>query len=152
MKYRKLRIAWSVAWAVACLLLIALWVRSQNRVDQITWHYNNSDAFQVSAASGSVVFLTFVDVPLTIPRPGYQIRTQWFESMRLINGKTHWWFELKPVGTSRYVRIPDWFLVLIFCGLGATPWLPWRFSLRTLLIATTAAAIGLGLVVYVLKK
>jgi hypothetical protein len=25
MKYRKLRIAWSVAWGVACLLLIGLW-------------------------------------------------------------------------------------------------------------------------------
>ena len=28
MRFRKLRIAWSVGWGVACLLLIALWVRS----------------------------------------------------------------------------------------------------------------------------
>jgi hypothetical protein len=28
MKYRKLRIAWSVGWGVLCLLLVALWVRS----------------------------------------------------------------------------------------------------------------------------
>src|SRR4051812_46809034 len=28
MKYRKLRIAWSVGWGVACVLLIVLWVRS----------------------------------------------------------------------------------------------------------------------------
>jgi hypothetical protein len=28
MKYRKLRIAWSVAWGIVAVLLIALWVRS----------------------------------------------------------------------------------------------------------------------------
>src|SRR5689334_2253638 len=31
MKFRKLRIAWSVACGVACVLLIALWVRSYCR-------------------------------------------------------------------------------------------------------------------------
>ena len=33
MKYRKLRIAWSVGCAIACVLLIALWVRSYWRAD-----------------------------------------------------------------------------------------------------------------------
>jgi hypothetical protein len=33
MKYRKLRIAWSVGWGLACVLLIVLWVRSYWRVD-----------------------------------------------------------------------------------------------------------------------
>ena len=33
MKYRKLRIAWSVACAVVCLLLLAFWVRSYSWVD-----------------------------------------------------------------------------------------------------------------------
>jgi hypothetical protein len=28
MKYRKLRIAWSIGWGVLCLLLVVLWVRS----------------------------------------------------------------------------------------------------------------------------
>ena len=28
MKHRKLRIAWSVAWGIAAVMLIALWVRS----------------------------------------------------------------------------------------------------------------------------
>ena len=28
MKFRKLRIAWSVTWGIAAVLLIALWVRS----------------------------------------------------------------------------------------------------------------------------
>ena len=28
MRFRKLRIAWSVTWGIACVLLIVLWVRS----------------------------------------------------------------------------------------------------------------------------
>jgi len=44
MTFRKLRIAWSVACAIACVLLIVLWVRSLNRMDALTWHYDNAEA------------------------------------------------------------------------------------------------------------
>ena len=37
MRFRKLRIAWSVVWGIACVLLIVLWVRSYWQVD-ILWH------------------------------------------------------------------------------------------------------------------
>ena len=35
MKYRKLRIAWSVFWGVACVLLVVLWARSDWYLDQM---------------------------------------------------------------------------------------------------------------------
>ena len=35
MKYRKLRIAWSVVWGIAAVLLIVLWVRSYWLADSI---------------------------------------------------------------------------------------------------------------------
>ena len=38
MRFRKLRIAWSVVWGLAAVLLIVLWVRSYWWVDQITRH------------------------------------------------------------------------------------------------------------------
>jgi hypothetical protein len=47
--------------------------------------------------------------------------------------------------------VPYWFLVVIagisaaLCGI---PWVKWHFSLRTLLIATTLVAVGLGVIVY----
>jgi hypothetical protein len=44
--------------------------------------------------------------------------------------------------------VPHWFLVLATIGLSALPWLRLRFSLRTLLIATTLVAVVLGLVVW----
>jgi hypothetical protein len=43
--------------------------------------------------------------------------------------------------------MPYWFLVAITAMPGVLFWLPWsrRFSLRTLLIATTLVAIALGI-------
>lgn len=45
---------------------------------------------------------------------------------------------------------PHWFLILLALSSAAIPWsgLKWRFGLRTVLIAMTLAAVGLGLVVY----
>jgi hypothetical protein len=37
MRFRKLRMAWSVAWGLACVLLIALWVRSYWYADVIRY-------------------------------------------------------------------------------------------------------------------
>src|SRR3954451_3787256 len=35
LRFRKLRIAWSVFWGLACVLLILFWVRSYWRIDNI---------------------------------------------------------------------------------------------------------------------
>jgi uncharacterized SAM-binding protein YcdF (DUF218 family) len=35
MRYRKLRIAWSVVCGIACVLLVVLWVRSQSLYDAV---------------------------------------------------------------------------------------------------------------------
>jgi hypothetical protein len=45
---------------------------------------------------------------------------------------------------------PDWFAVLLLAIptiIPFSPWFRWRFSLRTLLIAITLVALGLGLIV-----
>jgi hypothetical protein len=54
---------------------------------------------------------------------------------------------LIPVGVGK--SIPDWPLVVAASVVAAVPWIQWRsrFSLRTLLIATTLVAVGLGAIV-----
>jgi hypothetical protein len=41
---------------------------------------------------------------------------------------------------------PHWFPLVIALSFVGVPWIRWRFSLRTLLIATTLVAVGLGLI------
>jgi hypothetical protein len=50
------------------------------------------------------------------------------------------------------VAVPHWFLLLVAATIAAVPWTKWRFSLRTLLIATAVVAVGLGLFVMMLRR
>jgi hypothetical protein len=54
-----------------------------------------------------------------------------------------------------FVTIPHWLAALVTAGLSvllADPRFKWRFSLRTLLIAVTLVATGMGLFVYFAKQ
>jgi hypothetical protein len=43
--------------------------------------------------------------------------------------------------------IPSWFLAAMFAALGIAPWVRYRFSLRTLLIAITVIGLLLGTII-----
>ena len=61
------------------------------------------------------------------------------------------WQIKAPYPPTYRVNSPHWFLVMDAALLALLPWvrhLRWRFSLRTLLIATTLVAVVLGLIVY----
>ncbi len=51
----------------------------------------------------------------------------------------------------RALAMSVWVAVLLSIAFALVPWLPWRFSLRTLLIGMTLAAIGLGWIVYAIR-
>ena len=49
------------------------------------------------------------------------------------------------------LAFPQWCPVLASMILAVIPWLRWRFSLRTLLIATTLVAVVLGIIVWAVR-
>jgi hypothetical protein len=55
-----------------------------------------------------------------------------------------------PWGREYSITIRHWTLAFAFVLFVITPWIRWskRFSLRTLLIATTLIAVALGLIAY----
>jgi hypothetical protein len=55
----------------------------------------------------------------------------------------YWNWALGPI-----IQVPQWFLLCIIAPLASVSWLPWRFSLRTLLIAMTLIAVVLGAVMW----
>jgi hypothetical protein len=52
MRLRKLRIAWSVGWGLACVLLIVLWVRSYSWEDALVYSNAKQHTFSCDSARG----------------------------------------------------------------------------------------------------
>ena len=148
---RILRITWTAGCVVVAVALVALWVRSYSHYQAITL------PGYIELASDDGNFAIYV----------------YFPAVREAEEESRWKFvgELEPStfnsivpedatpGLHRddhgsyWLVVPHGFPVLILLILAAVPWLPWnrwsnRFSLRTLLIATTLLSILLGTVVW----
>ena len=120
MKFRKLRIAFSAACLIACVLLIVLWVRSYRH----PWHYQAR--FDGGWANGTSKDGAFG-----------------WETFRIVSA-SH--LMLNKTGHS----LPCWLPTTLAAAVAVAPWiryLDWQFSLRTLLIATTLVAAALGVIV-----
>jgi hypothetical protein len=165
---RYLRITWTVFWAIACALLIVLWIRSYwwqdslhvNYAGRDTPNYSGTKSININSAQGRIAVsnlpmrwapriatnhskISHTFVPFDYKDEfGNVPSATWFRVMR--------WS--KPSHTS--VEFPNWFTALCCSTLAMAPWLPWsrRFSLRTLLIATTLVAMVLGLIVWLTHK
>jgi hypothetical protein len=157
---RLLRVAFSVLCGIGCLLLVALWMRSDSWWDAVYGRYQLRRAFGANSLSGRV---QLYESPQSVPEPSHVV----VQSIRLTPAE-----QLAPITidlsqrTSRWaafgfyfghfphiteVIVPHWFLVTFTGALGAIPWIEWRFSLWTLFVATTLAALGLGVMVWVLS-
>ncbi len=136
MKYRKLRIAWSVAWSLAAVLLCVLWVRSRDHFDDIG---------SAMSAQGNLYLAPKVNL-FPIDEKGATVETYQHFDGKLTTTQVRN-VKLIPLAGTGPV-IPYWSLVLVTPLLAVAPWIRWRFSLRTLLIATTLIAVVLGIVVW----
>jgi len=141
---RLLRITWTVCCGIACVLLCVLWVRSYSRCDGIYKQLATGTYLTVASTNGVVFIreearrLGFGDIP-----------KNWeFRSQQAVIGNPNFQWVHDPGFTL--IQFPDLALLLMAVAATVIPWirsLHWRFSLRTLLIATTLVAVLLGTVV-----
>jgi hypothetical protein len=144
MKFRKLRIAWSVACGLLCLFLIAAWVRSYWWVDRINLPVNGIAVISIWSMPGEWVF--GLSRPPAV-KPAYWATISEDEWRRLPRVD-------RPIFVFRnaWIKAPYWFAVGISAAAAVAPWFRWRYSLRTLLVAMTLVALGVCLAVYLLGK
>jgi hypothetical protein len=145
MKHRKLRIAFSAACGLAALLLIALWMRSYWRIDQVQRITPNS-ALRVYLFNGRLA----VDWGFRTPDQGWKWTLSALPETAPMAGPNSF---LGFAFDHSFFSVPLWFIALLATAFAACPWLPWsrNFSLRTLLIAMTVAALALGLAIWSAK-
>jgi hypothetical protein len=144
MKLRKLRLAWSVACGIACVLLIVLWVRSYWWMEQLSGPLSRTRILVVGSIEGGLL----VQVPFHDWGYIWKVRSNSLKS----GGRSSFRFGSEFRRIPEGFCLPHWSLVVLYATLAAVPWLRWRFSLRTLLIATTAIAVVLGLIVWAASK
>jgi hypothetical protein len=141
-----LRIAVTGFCLTACMLLIALWASSYATRDSVFWPWIDH-AVQVTSLKGHVVVGVVGKEPAARWEP-FKIEHSAIEGRfktLFDNDVLGFYFERKP-GELRF-DVPHWFLVLLGMMTAAAAWRheKWRFSLRTLLIATTLLAVALGI-------
>jgi hypothetical protein len=152
MRFRKLRIVFSALCGIACVLLIVLWVRSYWYWDQVYCQYSGLryGVGIMSIRGGTYITLRDYD---SSPSSRRGVRLDNGVAIRNSHGNhvSNWWLYLFDYDKA---YVPYWIVNLLIGALAAAPWIRWsrRFSLRTLLIATTLVAVVLGLAVYAARK
>jgi hypothetical protein len=142
LRLKKLQIAWSVFCGVACVLLIVLWVRSYWRLELIAKSTSGIFLTRIVSNSGSVYFFK-QDMGVSKFDRGWS----YGRSLKVQPNEGRFGFGREHEGFF----VPHWLLILISATFAVLPWirqLQYRFSLRTLLMATTLVAVVLGLAVW----
>jgi hypothetical protein len=140
------RIAVTALSLTACVLLIALWVRSYWWSDNFMLRLPNSRVFIIHSMRAQTAWYFSA---------GHRFSGNWTTESNTVARETDgitltpWHRELLRFQLHRRpISFPVWVLVALFGGLATLPWLSQRFSLRTLLIATTLVAVALAAIVY----
>jgi hypothetical protein len=152
-----LRISVTALSLTACVLLIVLWVISLNHIYK-AYARIHDQYLEVSALRGrfGLQFVTEKHNWTLENRRGLiskAVDSTYVHSFPVdVTARFGFSFQhFYPPGpyTLRVWRgtVPCWFLAGVCGGFACLSWRPWRFSLRTLLIATTLIAAALGLIV-----
>jgi hypothetical protein len=144
-----LRIAWTALCAIIAVLLVLLWVRSYWWVDSLNLGLSGA-AIGFQSNNGELCLSLHSD-PGYLPETGLNS----VSAEDFVRGPAVTFFGFGVANWDKLGKdflFPHWFLILTLASLGILPWLPLkRFSLRTLLIATTLIAALLGLAVWSLR-
>jgi hypothetical protein len=152
--FQYLRIAFSIGCGSGCVLLAVLWVRSYSCLESHVFRISQNRRVAVVSFVGEAGIATQIaDANLVIPDSigngsAYMLpmppEKRWPPPHRPVFLRNRELYSWK-------VGVPYWFLITI-CATLAVISLPWRFSLRALLIAMTLVAVVLGLAVWAARS
>jgi hypothetical protein len=149
---RGLRIAWSVWWGILCVLFVVLWVRTYCRIDLFWGPVTTRGQIVVVSMRGRVFAgENYGGRSTQWSTQSGNLYAKWRSaSTTIFPARDALGFALVADPNSLGMVVPYWFAVLVAAIFAKIPWAHWskRFSVRTLLIATTLIAVVLGLVVW----
>ncbi len=144
MRFRKLRIAWSVVCLVSLVLFVVSWIVMYNDFLMVQMPVSRESVLSAESFRGRTAFVIWYK---TWPQ-----EVLWEPESPRDRGLLG--FDILTLSSSQKAAvIPNWFVAVCICFAAACPWFPFSksFSIRTLLIATTLVAVVLGLIVYAVR-
>jgi hypothetical protein len=163
-----LRIVVSASSLTVCVLLIALWVRSYYVPHKfIRLNKSQSVAVGILSDRGGIVVGRFdlgadtqlmlvkqqlMELQFVLSQPGRVPRGRHRDDVTRQAATVQQsitQYQGKMVTQMMFQRqaVPYWLLLLLAAAITATPWIKWRFSLRTLLIVMALVAVALAVIV-----
>jgi hypothetical protein len=145
---RYIRIAVTALSLTACVLLVALWVRSYCWCDSMVVQLSRTNGLGVSSIEGRILlkYSAHWDTQITTWKV---FSVSMSEELR--DFVLHSWPSFGITWDSGSVEgaVRHWCLTVLTAAIAAASWTcgNWRFSLSTLLIAMTLVAVGLGIIV-----
>ena len=146
MRFRKLRIAFSATCLIACVLLVALWVRSYWYCDDMFGRLYSRSVVALQSSTGRIGF-SYMGPTNDLVYEGWSIRNSRTNLGKSARSLVSW---SSNFGDTTLV-IPHCLAIAVVCVLAIFPWIRWRFTLRTLLIATTLVAVVLGMIAWAVR-
>jgi len=152
MKFRALRIAWSVLIGLMAIVLIALWVRSYSKHEAFGGPISPKSSIEFASVDGRVYVTIFRQPQSVWWTKTYQIGKFGVKGLvahrRSLAGFKFYNEVVNATVVFRGVAVPYWAQVL-GCGvIGLLSWRDWRFSIRALFIGMTVVAVGFGLLIW----
>jgi hypothetical protein len=119
MRFRRLRIAFSVTCLVAYAMLVALWVRSYSSDDFVVAFIPKHSVLDIGSEYG-VLRMTATYIRKRELEPRFTISSGRYPTL-----VEYWGFDRSPdrLGNERVaIRFPHWFGVLLTPMMAAAPW------------------------------
>jgi hypothetical protein len=149
---RRLRNVSSGLCISAGIAVVALWVRSYSSWDQVVGPVTDNRWLAIRSLRGTVMLGGGAGHLARWDRRNFG-RPQHEEfgfvgsgiSLELTKKRQLLGFGVAEIAGGWHLYVPHWFVALSLAVVAAFPWVNWgkRFSLRTLLIVTMLAAVGL---------
>ena len=150
MRFRKLRIAWSVTCLIACLLLIAMWVRSYWVIEALGRGSRTPSETTKTTVFSNHGTLEFSRRTVQTTQEKFPVPDKWTYGTVRPQFATKYKFFWLLTNKEFMIQFPTWLPVILIAPAAAIPWLglKWKFTVRTLLLITTLVAVVMGLVVW----
>ncbi len=142
----------SAVCLIVCSVLIVLWVRSYSWQEGLVWGITDKRGFVAGSMNGvlTVHSIEIIGDSCQLAKwfvDSYPISKAFWLQQNL-GESTIFGFHLSLSSSGlRFIAIPHWFPVLLTAISISFSWIKWRFSLRSMFIATALFSVALGILV-----